>query len=636
MLNSLLSEIKITDTDVDEIEGIFSDVIFDEQRRNIIKNMNSVDIQAFPGTGKTTVLIAKLAILAKKWSFANKGICVLSHTNVAREEIETRLGNTSIGKKLLSYPHFIGTVHSFFDTFVSLPWLRSHGYPITLIDTDIVLNKRWNDLQCGTKMYLEKKKLDKYACEAKSFPIKINIGCKETASSYIDTLNVIKKSFDAGYYTFNEILFIAKHAIDSCAYLPYAIQNRFPILFIDEAQDTDEFQWKLINNSFHNSISIRQVFGDANQAIFNSYFSNDGNTSFPSTEFLTISDSHRFGNCIARLVDHLGVEVLGLKGDFKKYENLNNKHSIFLFDKTENVLPTYSEFLLSCFSDKELNDSLPCYAVGMVHNKEQTEKSNHKYPVGIKDYWKLYEPKVSDSYSKPRLFIDYFRRGKILFEQSGDYYQFIENIAEGFRKYIHFQKGAIILNSGNAINALFKIIPDSQSVMLRSDFRQLISFSIDTEELWNDVIPFVLKMLETYFGVHSEVKDYFLWHPDIVKQNEDVSNVPMQNVYIYHSPKNGRRVQIHLSSIHGEKGKTHLATLVLDTFWHSRNIKSIIPWLCNKAKNKPNSYNNMRLKCHYVALTRARGLICIAIPKNSISSDEKNSLKEFGWNIIEI
>lgn len=187
-----LSKIEITDVDIDEIEALFGDINFDEQRRNIIKRMDSVDIQAFPGSGKTTVLVAKLAILAKKWPYQNKGICVLSHTNVARSEIETRLGSTPIGKALLSYPHFIGTVHSFFDTYVGLSWLRSNGYPITMIDTDIVLAKRWNSLKYGTKKYLESKRLNEYACEAKSFPISIDIGCKDTAPSYNDVLDNMK------------------------------------------------------------------------------------------------------------------------------------------------------------------------------------------------------------------------------------------------------------------------------------------------------------------------------------------------------------------------------------------------------------------------------------------------------------
>ena len=73
---SALEGITITDSDIDEIEKLFGDVTFDEPRRKIIRSLESFDVQAFPGSGKTTVLIAKLAILAKKWPYANKGICV--------------------------------------------------------------------------------------------------------------------------------------------------------------------------------------------------------------------------------------------------------------------------------------------------------------------------------------------------------------------------------------------------------------------------------------------------------------------------------------------------------------------------------------------------------------------------------
>lgn len=92
-----LEQIQITDEDVAWIESILG-FQFDDDRIKILKNLESRDVQAFPGSGKTTILVAKLAILAKKWPYVNSGICVLSHTNVAREEIEDRLGNTDIGK----------------------------------------------------------------------------------------------------------------------------------------------------------------------------------------------------------------------------------------------------------------------------------------------------------------------------------------------------------------------------------------------------------------------------------------------------------------------------------------------------------------------------------------------------------
>ena len=152
-----LEDIEITDDDIKWVElAMGGKVHFDKTRINVIKNLDSVDIQAFPGSGKTTILVAKLAILAKKWPYSNSGICVLSHTNVAREEIQDRLGNSEVGRKLLSYPHFIGTVHSFFDTYIVLPWLRSNGYKINIIDTDFVRTYRWNLLPYNTRAYLQR------------------------------------------------------------------------------------------------------------------------------------------------------------------------------------------------------------------------------------------------------------------------------------------------------------------------------------------------------------------------------------------------------------------------------------------------------------------------------------------------
>ncbi len=120
-------------------------------RKGVIQSKENMDVAACPGSGKTTVLIAKLAILAKKWKCRTRGVCVLSHTNAARKITETRLGNSIVGQRLLSYPHFIGTIHSFVNEFLASPWLRAQGYPIKMIDTDICENRRWSAIPWKAK-----------------------------------------------------------------------------------------------------------------------------------------------------------------------------------------------------------------------------------------------------------------------------------------------------------------------------------------------------------------------------------------------------------------------------------------------------------------------------------------------------
>ena len=90
-----------------------------DPRQEVLKSTAALDVEACPGSGKTTLLVAKLAVLARKWTQPRRGICVLSHTNVARREIERRLGNTAAGQQLLSYPEQdpavevrLGSIHS--------------------------------------------------------------------------------------------------------------------------------------------------------------------------------------------------------------------------------------------------------------------------------------------------------------------------------------------------------------------------------------------------------------------------------------------------------------------------------------------------------------------------------------------
>ena len=71
---------------------------------------SSCDVQAVPGNGKTTLLAAKLALLSRTWRSRSHGVCVISHTNSARHEIERALLSHPTASAFLSYPHFIGTL----------------------------------------------------------------------------------------------------------------------------------------------------------------------------------------------------------------------------------------------------------------------------------------------------------------------------------------------------------------------------------------------------------------------------------------------------------------------------------------------------------------------------------------------
>lgn len=115
------------------------------------------DIQACPGSGKTTLVGLKILCLARKWRALRQGICVLTHTNVAKEEILKCLSVEQSGHALRGYPHFIGTIQEFVNLFLALPWLRSKGMSVSQIDDDYCIARLERSASYGTKVYLNAK-----------------------------------------------------------------------------------------------------------------------------------------------------------------------------------------------------------------------------------------------------------------------------------------------------------------------------------------------------------------------------------------------------------------------------------------------------------------------------------------------
>ncbi|MDZ7692071.1 MAG: hypothetical protein U5K69_13230 [Balneolaceae bacterium] len=73
--------ISISDSDIDKAQSLLlkGKGIFDSERRKVIQDLEGFDVQASPGSGKTTTLLAKLLLISEQLPLAkNRGICVLT------------------------------------------------------------------------------------------------------------------------------------------------------------------------------------------------------------------------------------------------------------------------------------------------------------------------------------------------------------------------------------------------------------------------------------------------------------------------------------------------------------------------------------------------------------------------------
>jgi hypothetical protein len=98
-----------------------------------------------------------------------------------------------------------------------------------------------------------------------------------------------------------------------------------------------------------------------------------------------------------------------------------------------------------------------------------------------------------------------------------------------------------------------------------------------------------------------------------------------------------------MSSIHSEKGKTHSATLILETFRKTHFIQKLMPWLEGKttAAKRPQVTAKKDMMLMYVGMTRPSHMLCLAVRQSSlgegaVGEKRRAALKTAGWSILEL
>lgn len=280
----LLPVTPITDEEIQAITQNLGLKPPDSERLDFLKNLGSIDVSACPGSGKTTLIIMKLLLLMEKWESTSQGICVLSHTNVAKDEVSTRLERTGINHNLNGKPHFVGTIHSFINQFITCQYLFSMGYPLQQTNTKLAYDWREKKISSETKIHLKKLNIEftkiKIGSTNKDSPFGDKLINQENAPdkctpTYQEIAKVFWQSIRKGIITDDEILFFAKIALEICPEIIQSIRYRFPFVITDETQDCSSTQMKLLNHLFDSgadkkSKSVIQRVGDPNQAIYSS------------------------------------------------------------------------------------------------------------------------------------------------------------------------------------------------------------------------------------------------------------------------------------------------------------------------------------------------------------------------------
>ncbi|KAB0443984.1 UvrD-helicase domain-containing protein [Lysinibacillus fusiformis] len=584
---------------------------FFDQQKKVIFTEGSANIIAGPGSGKTTVLIAKSALLIKQNTEINRGICLITHTNVAVDEI--KMGLKKIGISNIEYPNFVGTIQDFFNTFFA-----KKAFHLVLKDKnfrvldDDEYNKKFVELFEIYKPEKYSYSIPKFSSKNPQLQIFGDLSFRITSNAkpfYKEAFEkCLKILFERGIVTNYQCLELSKWYIEKYNIsLKSAIKSRFKCFLLDEAQDTSFLQYELLNMLISDTDVSFQKFGDPYQALYNIFEgNNDAWVPIKETKetYQEISETSRFGSSIANIVKNICIER------YDSFQSLNLVQSfapyIIIYENEEDLFKQYKGLINICQKESESFD--------MSTKKDAILGAFHP------DLEKLFS-----SYTRPSI------------KPNEN-----ENI---IKKINNFMVNLISKELDIPFKELKQIIDSNLKCKVKLSI--CIKEFLKDEFLINEIsvnLRDVLRMLT------NDEKDQFIMS-EIELQ---ISNFKMflntkKNIQV-----SDDKIEFYIGTIHSVKGETHRSTLlVLDTRFTDYSTGSPIEFeLLNLLRDylagehisptlieDPIERNGtiMALKLAYVALSRPTHLAVVAIPTNLVSKDGEiiRKIRRNGWELFE-
>ncbi|WP_394234173.1 UvrD-helicase domain-containing protein [Niallia oryzisoli] len=352
---------QIKERDYELVEKILlGDGHFNSKQREFIELNESKTIVAGPGAGKTTALAAKIVLLLKNLKTINSkdGVCIITHTNVAVNEINNVLIKAGIGT--IDHPHFIGTIHEFFNRYCVIPFFK-YKYKHNGLIFD---NEHYSDLEyyraflARKNAWMNKPQYNgvKDAISERIHKSALFLNRKEgTLDLYNSTnwdkferykaqmLEVKLSRKKQGFLTHEDtFLFSSIFLLESR--FKGILRKRFKYVFLDEFQDTTPAGALLLEDLFGSDSNIFQKIGDPYQTI--TY--NQPMPEIDEQQVFRLNITNRFGNEIA---EHLNI--LRPNANIQTYPEKRSFSPVILLYKNEEEIYLEYQKIIRKYEDKD-------------------------------------------------------------------------------------------------------------------------------------------------------------------------------------------------------------------------------------------------------------------------------------------
>ncbi len=275
-------------------------------------------VRAAPGSGKTWLVAELIRLELENWAIRGSGIAALSFTRVGGDEIRKAVGHE------LNHPHFVGTIDAFLLRYVVRPFLKkcfpSHSAP-RLIPGEWGA-EHWGNYGRGLKAAVGKginlfgcvfidEKNGKEVVAHKPHPA---LPLRPLNAHELRQVMGAKKQMweRSGCLTHSDAAYLASKILGHFTLgttIRSELTRRFPLIIVDELQDTGYFLGKSIQRLVGDPTVRSVLVGDPDQAIyefngarpdlFNLFESIEGAIS------LQLSNSLRCAPSVATVASHL-------------------------------------------------------------------------------------------------------------------------------------------------------------------------------------------------------------------------------------------------------------------------------------------------------------------------------------------
>lgn len=582
----------------------YTDEQFDYIKR--AKITENVFLNACPGSGKTETIAQRVANEIESWANFPSGIAVLSFTKSAAKEIEHRIKEKIKGQS--TYPHFIGTFDSFILKNIVNPLSKdiskyegdNGDYSFKVINHD-------SQLFFLTTYSYNHKKISGHHVEIDGRTSKLKFHTPDQIRNRVlnamsfeqwqidDIYKAKNQCLNAGFLTHKDIEYLADAVLTQFTNTKLYVSNlskKFPLIIVDECQDLSFEQLSILKAMMLNGTKLHFI-GDLNQSIY---------------DFRDVDP-----NDIINFITDNGFREIKLTKNFRSCQKIVNIATNIM--KSSSIEADFTSSKQSCFV-LQYKDS-PSEVISQFN--ELTKQYSNRVLVARGHQTLDQLSFVNNTPEKPAEFL----LSSILNFDETSYISINQSLID-FSKYL---KNKVRLETKSGEYNCPQILESELAwkLFLHNSIQYLLNHDLQLDSCtWTNWCKKVNAVVINLFKQEFVLPEIYEALKNSDFKIKSPSGKATHCISSYHRKNDSLDIKFRKSTIHGVKGETHEATMLISNPTRNGTGTHWSHWIGD------NTSESSRFA--YVASSRPKHILVWCVKK--LKSSEQKELKDLGFEVL--